>query len=169
MTNNIKSIPLITCAAVALMDGDKVLIARRPEGKAMAGLWEFPGGKLKHGETPEQALVRELDEELSITVNTDNLEPLTFASHSYEDFHLLMPVYECREWQGDIVAKKHSTIKWIEIGALLEPSYSMPPEYSISPDYPMPLADVPVAEWLKLQCFYENLAELSFERRRFVS
>ena len=142
----------------------------------MAGLWEFPGGKLKEHETPEQALVRELQEELGITVNADDLEPLTFASHSYEDFHLLMPVYLCREWQGDIVAKEHSGINWIAIGALLEPSYSMPPEGWISPKYPMPPADIPVAKCLKQRCFYKEqlcffdyLADLLMKRQGFVS
>ena len=98
---------LVLVVAVALIDADhRVLIAQRPEGKALAGLWEFPGGKLDPGERPEEALIRELQEELGITVREACLSPLTFASHAYEDFHLLMPLYACRRWEGDVTARE---------------------------------------------------------------
>ena len=100
-------------AAVALIDPDgRVLIAQRPEGKAMAGLWEFPGGKVEPGETPEAALIRELDEELGIGTWASCLAPLTFASHGYPDFHLLMPLYACRRWDGVPQAREHAALKW---------------------------------------------------------
>jgi len=103
-------------AAVALIDRDgRVLVARRPEGKAMAGLWEFPGGKIETGETPEAALIRELDEELGIDTWSSCLAPLTFASHAYADFHLLMPLYACRKWQGVPRPREHSALKWAHV------------------------------------------------------
>ena len=108
-------LPLVLVVAVALVDVDgRVLIARRPEGKAMAGLWEFPGGKVDRGELPEAALIRELREELGIDTRTSCLAPLAFASHSYDDFHLLMPLYVCRVWQGDphcLYRRSHSNIR----------------------------------------------------------
>jgi 8-oxo-dGTP diphosphatase len=117
---------LLLVVACALVDADRrVLIAQRPEGKSMAGLWEFPGGKVEHGETPEAALIRELDEELGISTKTACLAPLTFASHSYDNFHLLMPLYVCRKWQGTPVAKEHIALKWVRAPALRD--YSMPP------------------------------------------
>jgi len=123
--------PLVLVVAAALVDGDgRVLIAQRPEGKAMAGLWEFPGGKVAGGETPEGALVRELEEELGITVFTGCLLPLTFASHAYGDFHLLMPLYLVRQWQGEITPREHAAVKWV-----------LPVELK---NYPMPEADLPL-------------------------
>jgi 8-oxo-dGTP diphosphatase len=113
-------------AACALIDADgRVLIAQRPQGKAMAGLWEFPGGKIEPGERPEQCLIRELKEELGIAVKEECLAPLTFASHSYPDFHLLMPLYVCRRWEGIVVAQENQTLKWVRPGELK--SYPMPP------------------------------------------
>jgi 8-oxo-dGTP diphosphatase len=105
---------LVLVAAVALIDRDgRVLIARRPEGKPMAGLWEFPGGKIEAGETPEAALIRELHEELGIETWESCLAPLSFASHSYDDFHLLMPLFACRKWQGTPQPHEHSALRWI--------------------------------------------------------
>jgi len=122
---------LMLVAAVALVDADRrVLIAQRPEGKSLAGLWEFPGGKLEAGETPEQALIRELEEELGIATKSACLAPVSFASHSYESFHLLMPLYVCRKWQGTPVAREHAALKWVRPQALR--------------DYPMPPADEPL-------------------------
>jgi 8-oxo-dGTP diphosphatase len=113
-------------AACALIDADgRVLIAQRPQGKSMAGLWEFPGGKIEPGERPEQCLIRELKEELGIAVKEECLAPLTFASHSYSDFHLLMPLYVCRRWEGIVVAQENQTLKWVRPGELK--SYPMPP------------------------------------------
>jgi len=118
--------PIILVAAVALVDADgRVLIARRPAGKAMAGLWEFPGGKVHAGETPERALVRELKEELGIDVSESCLGAFTFASHAYADFHLLMPLYLCRKWKGTPVAHEHSALKWVRPDKLAD--YEMPP------------------------------------------
>lgn len=112
--------------ACALVDADRrVLIAQRPEGKALAGLWEFPGGKLEAGETPEAALIRELREELGVETREACLAPLTFASHAYEGWHLLMPLYVCRKWQGTPVAKEHTALKWVRPQMLRE--YAMPP------------------------------------------
>lgn len=112
--------------ACALIDTDgRVLIAQRPEGKAMAGLWEFPGGKVEQGETPEDALIRELEEELGISTRTACLAPLAFASHSYETFHLLMPLYVCRKWQGFPHAHEHAALKWVRPQKLRD--YAMPP------------------------------------------
>jgi 8-oxo-dGTP diphosphatase len=109
----------VLVAAVALVDRDgRVLIAKRPEGKAMAGLWEFPGGKVEADERPEQALIRELKEELGIDVTESCLAPLTFASHAYDDFHLLMPLYVCRKWKGIITALEGQELKWVKPKAL---------------------------------------------------
>ena len=117
--------------ACALIDSDRrVLIAQRPEGKQLAGLWEFPGGKLEAGESPEAALIRELEEELGISTRAACLAPLSFASHSYENFHLLMPLYVCRKWQGVPEAREHAALKWVRPQALR--------------DYPMPPADEPL-------------------------
>jgi 8-oxo-dGTP diphosphatase len=105
---------LVLVAAVALIDRDgRVLIARRPEGKPMAGLWEFPGGKIEAGETPEAALIRELHEELGIETWESCLAPLSFASHSYDDFHLLMPLFACRKWRGTPQPHEHSALRWV--------------------------------------------------------
>jgi 8-oxo-dGTP diphosphatase len=124
-------IKLTLVVACALVDADKrVLIAQRPEGKAMAGLWEFPGGKMEAGERPEQTLIRELREEIGITVGEPCLAPLTFASHAYDNFHLLMPLYICRRWNGDVVAREGQTLAWVRANKLR--------------DYPMPPADIPL-------------------------
>ncbi len=128
--------PVVLVAAVALIDGDgRVLLAKRPEGKAMAGLWEFPGGKVEDGETPETALVRELHEELGLDVAESCLAPFTFASHAYEDFHLLMPLYVCRVWQGVVRACEGQEITWVRPARLR--------------DYPMPPADEPLVAMLQ--------------------
>jgi 8-oxo-dGTP diphosphatase len=120
------SVKLVLVAACALVDADgRVLIAQRPAGKAMAGLWEFPGGKVEAGERPEQSLIRELKEELGIVVKEDCLAPLTFASHLYPDFHLLMPLYVCRRWQGIVAAQEQQRLKWVRPNDLR--SYPMPP------------------------------------------
>ncbi|MES2031026.1 (deoxy)nucleoside triphosphate pyrophosphohydrolase [Tardiphaga sp. 1201_B9_N1_1] len=122
---------LVLVVACALIDPDgRVLIAQRPEGKALAGLWEFPGGKLEPGERPEAALIRELDEELGITVKEACLAPLTFASHAYEDFHLLMPLYICRRWEGLAISREGQNLAWVRPNKLR--------------DYPMPAADIPL-------------------------
>jgi 8-oxo-dGTP diphosphatase len=128
--------PIILVVAVALVDVDgRVLIAQRPEGKSMAGLWEFPGGKVDDGETPEQALIRELQEEIGIDVTENCLAPFTFASHRYDDFHLLMPLYVCRVWKGMVVAREDQALKWVRALDLK--------------DYPMPPADVPLIAMLR--------------------
>jgi len=125
------TVKLVLVAACALIDPDgRVLIAQRPEGKAMAGLWEFPGGKVEAGEQPEQSLIRELREELGIAVKPECLAPLTFASHSYPDFHLLMPLYVCRRWEGFVEAREKQRLKWVRPNELR--------------DYPMPPADEPL-------------------------
>jgi 8-oxo-dGTP diphosphatase len=117
---------ILLVVACALVDADRrVLIAQRPEGKAMAGLWEFPGGKVELGETPEAALIRELEEELGVATQTACLAPLSFASHSYENFHLLMPLYVCRKWQGMPEPREHVALKWVRPQALRD--YAMPP------------------------------------------
>ena len=118
--------PLLLVVAVALVDADgRVLICKRPQGKQLAGLWEFPGGKVEAGETPEVALIRELEEELGISTKEACLAPLSFASHSYETFHLLMPLYVCRKWQGVPEAREHAALKWVRPQTLRD--YAMPP------------------------------------------
>jgi 8-oxo-dGTP diphosphatase len=117
---------LTLVVACALVDADKrVLLAQRPEGKAMAGLWEFPGGKVEPGERPETTLIRELKEEIGITVTEPCLAPLTFASHAYADFHLLMPLYICRRWEGLVVAREGQALAWVRANKLRD--YNMPP------------------------------------------
>ena len=117
---------LVLVAACALIDGDgRVLIAQRPAGKGMAGLWEFPGGKVEAGECPEEALIRELNEELGIAVKPACLAPFTFASHAYPDFHLLMPLYVCRRWEGFVEAREQQALKWVRPNELR--TYPMPP------------------------------------------
>jgi len=120
------SVRLVLVAACALIDTDgRVLIAQRPPGKSMAGLWEFPGGKVEPGERPEQSLIRELKEELGIAVKEECLAPLTFASHLYPDFHLLMPLYVCRRWEGFVQALEAQQLKWVRPHDLR--AYPMPP------------------------------------------
>jgi len=122
---------LTLVVACALVDPDnRVLLAQRPQGKALAGLWEFPGGKLEAGERPEASLIRELREEIGITVKEACLAPLTFASHAYDDFHLLMPLYICRRWEGQIIAREGQNLAWVRPNKLR--------------DYPMPPADLPL-------------------------
>lgn len=117
---------LVLVVAAALIDSDnRILLAQRPKGKSMAGLWEFPGGKLELSETPEEALIRELKEELSIDIEDACLAPFTFASHSYDDFHLLMPLYVCRKWQGTVAPREGQKITWVR--ALRLRDYAMPP------------------------------------------
>jgi 8-oxo-dGTP diphosphatase len=126
----------VVVAACALIDPDsRVLMAQRPPGKEMAGLWEFPGGKVEPDETPEQALIRELREELGIEVTEACLAPFTFASHRYVDFHLLMPLYVCRRWRGTPMAQEHAALKWVRAREL--------------PAYPMPPADLPLIPMLR--------------------
>jgi 8-oxo-dGTP diphosphatase len=121
----------VLVSACALIDPDnRVLIAQRPAGKPMAGLWEFPGGKVEPGERPEETLIRELREELGIEVKEACLAPLTFASHAYDDFHLLMPLYICRRWEGTVTPQEGQTVKWVRANALR--------------DYEMPAADIPL-------------------------
>ena len=121
-----RGLPVVTVVAVALLDADnRVLLAQRPAGKAMAGLWEFPGGKVEPNETPEAALVRELHEELGIDITASCLAPLTFASHSYENFHLLMPLYICRQWRGKLAPAEGQKVAWARADQLR--SYPMPP------------------------------------------
>lgn len=127
---------VVLVSAVALIDAEgRVLLAQRPEGKSMAGLWEFPGGKVEPGETPEAALIRELKEELGIDTWASCLAPLTFASHGYDDFHLLMPLFACRRWQGIAQPREGQTLAWVRPAALR--------------DYPMPPADVPLVAILR--------------------
>jgi len=129
-------LPTVLVVAVALVDTDgRVLIDKRPEGKSMAGLWEFPGGKVKEGELPETALVRELAEELSIDITESCLAPITFASHVYDDFHLLMPLYACRVWKGDIRPSEGQDVKWVRPVRL--------------GDFDMPPADKPLVAMLR--------------------
>ena len=127
---------IVLVAAVALIDSDgRVLLAQRPEGKSMAGLWEFPGGKVESGETPEHALIRELEEELGINTWQSCLAPLTFASHGYDDFHLLMPLFACRKWEGIPHGHEGQALKWVAVKDLR--------------DYPMPPADIPLIPVLR--------------------
>jgi 8-oxo-dGTP diphosphatase len=128
--------PILLVAACALVDTDnRILLAQRPEGKSLAGLWEFPGGKVEAGETPEETLVRELNEELGIVTKVACLAPLTFASHTYERFHLLMPLYICRRYEGIPQGREGQAIKWVKSKALRE--------------YPMPPADEPLIPFLQ--------------------
>jgi 8-oxo-dGTP diphosphatase len=133
-------LPFVLVAAAALLDSDgRVLIAQRPPGKAMAGLWEFPGGKIEDGESPEQALVRELQEELGIGVKPPCLAPFTFASHTYESFRLLMPLFVCRRWDGTPQPLLHSALKWIRPRELIAQAHA----------FPMPAADLPLLPMLR--------------------
>ena len=128
--------PLVLVAACAMIDADgRVLICKRPQGKQLAGLWEFPGGKVEAGETPEECLIRELEEELGVNVTAACLAPFVFTSHAYESFHLLMPLYLCRRWDGFVSAREHEALAWVR-----------PEKLS---DYPMPPADVPLVAWLR--------------------
>lgn len=127
---------LVLVAACALIDPDgRVLIAQRPPGKSMAGLWEFPGGKIEAGERPEDTVIRELREELAITIKEACLAPFTFASHTYADFQLLMPVYVCRRWEGTVTPREHGALKWVKPQNLSQ--------------YPMPPADLPLIPMLR--------------------
>jgi 8-oxo-dGTP diphosphatase len=129
-------VKIVLVSAVALIDADgRVLLAQRPEGKSMAGLWEFPGGKVEDGETPEAALIRELKEELGIDTWHSCLAPLTFASHAYPGFHLLMPLFACRKWQGTVRATEGQELAWVAPNRLR--------------DYPMPPADLPLIPILR--------------------
>ena len=127
---------IVLVVACALVDVDgRVLICKRPQGKSLAGLWEFPGGKVEAGETPEAALIREMDEELGITITQSCLAPFVFASHTYETFHLMMPLYLCRRWSGVVVAREHEALAWVKPNALS--------------DYDMPPADAPLIAYLR--------------------
>lgn len=129
-------LPTVLVVAVALIDVDgRVLIAKRPQGKSLAGLWEFPGGKVEPGERPEAALIRELREELGIEVSESCLAPFVFASHAYDSFHLLMPLYLCRRWNGVVAAREHDALAWVKPNKLSA--------------YPMPPADEPLVAWLR--------------------
>lgn len=128
--------PTLLVAACALIDVDgRVLIAKRPAGKQLAGLWEFPGGKVENGETPEGCLIRELEEELGIGITHACLAPFVFASHAYPSFHLLMPLFLCRRWEGRVTAREHEAVAWVRPDRMA--------------DYPMPPADAPLAAWLR--------------------
>ena len=129
-------LPTVLVAAIALIDIDgRVLLAERPAGKSMAGLWEFPGGKVETGEIPEAALIREVREELAIDISAACLAPFAFASHSYEKFHLLMPLFLCRKWHGLVDPQEGQRVKWVRISDLS--------------DYPMPPADEPLVAMLR--------------------
>jgi 8-oxo-dGTP diphosphatase len=131
------SVRLVLVAACSLIDPDgRILLSPRPAGKSMAGLWEFPGGKIEAGERPEQSLIRELKEELGIAVKEECLAPLTFASHLYPDFHLLMPLYVCRRWEGIVTAQEQQKLKWVRPAELK--------------NYPMPPADEPLISHLTM-------------------
>ena len=126
----------VLVVAVAMIDVDgRVLIAKRPAGKQLAGMWEFPGGKVEPGERPEAALIRELREELGVEVSESCLAPFVFASHAYDSFHLLMPLYLCRRWSGTVVAREHEALAWVKPNKLS--------------DYPMSPADEPLVAWLR--------------------
>ena len=125
---------LLVVAAALVDDEGRVLIAQRPQGKQLAGMWEFPGGKVEAGETPELALIRELEEELGIVVKQACLAPFVFASHTYDDFHLLMPLFLIRRWDGEPEAREHTAIKWVRPTAMR--------------DYAMPPADAPLVAYL---------------------
>jgi 8-oxo-dGTP diphosphatase len=127
---------ILLVAAAALVDVDgRVLLCKRPHGKHLAGMWEFPGGKVDKGETPEACLIRELDEELGINVVEACLAPFVFTSHTYDSFHLLMPLYLCRRWNGVVQAREHEAIAWVRPNRMA--------------DYPMPPADAPLVAWLR--------------------
>lgn len=127
---------IVLVVACALVDVDgRVLICKRPQGKSLAGLWEFPGGKVEAGETPEAALIREMEEELGITITQSCLAPFVFASHTYETFHLMMPLYLCRRWSGVVIAREHEALAWVKPNALS--------------DYEMPPADAPLIAYLR--------------------
>jgi 8-oxo-dGTP diphosphatase len=127
---------LVLVAACALVDPDgRILLAQRPDGKSMAGLWEFPGGKVENGERPEQTLIRELDEELGIAVKEDCLAPFAFASHGYEAFHLLMPLYLCRRWEGIVSPREGQKLAWVRTKEMSA--------------FPMPPADIPLVAQLR--------------------
>lgn len=127
---------MLLVAACAMIDADgRVLICKRPQGKQLAGLWEFPGGKVEPGETPEACLIRELHEELGVNVTAACLAPFVFTSFAYETFHLLMPLYLCRRWDGFVTAHEHEALAWVKPDKLAE--------------YPMPPADIPLVAWLR--------------------
>ena len=129
-------LPMVLVSAVIMIDIDgRILLAQRPEGKSMAGLWEFPGGKVESGETPERALIRELKEELNIDITEACLAPFVFASHSYDDFHLLMPMFLCRRWDGIVQGHEGQNLKWVPIHELK--------------NYPMPDADIPLVAMIR--------------------
>lgn len=131
-----EALKIVHVAAAALVDSDgRILIAQRPEGKPMAGLWEFPGGKVESGETPEFTLMRELEEELGIETRPCCFSPIAYASHSYDDFHLLMPLFVCRVWRGIVTAKEGQALKWARPNEMY--------------DYPMPAADIPLISALR--------------------
>ncbi len=133
---NAQGKPILLVAACALIDTDgRILLAQRPEGKSLAGLWEFPGGKVEAGETPEETLIRELEEEIGVTTKAPCLAPLTFASHTYETFHLLMSLYVCRRYEGIARGREGQAVKWVRPQALR--------------DYPMPPADEPLIPFLQ--------------------
>jgi 8-oxo-dGTP diphosphatase len=129
----LKTVLVVACALIDI-DG-RVLICQRPQGKQLAGLWEFPGGKVEPGETPEAALIREMDEELGVQIKQACLAPFVFASHAYESFHLLMPLYLCRRWEGLVERREHEALAWVTPNQMA--------------DYPMPPADAPLVAWLR--------------------
>jgi len=129
-------LPIVLVSAICMVDVDgRVLLAKRPEGKPMAGLWEFPGGKIQEGETPEEALVREVHEELGIDITASCLAPLAFASHSYDDFHLLMPLFACRVWKGELAPQEGQELKWVYPHKINE--------------LPLPAADIPLVAMVR--------------------